>query len=249
LGSAPTSTDSPGGRSGGEPTNPVTYPFAAAASGQQLGRSVVGRKTFDFNNDGLAHVGLLPDLIADFQRLGITGAELDPLLNSAQGYVDVWRRAAARQPDWRWCNRCHGLFYGPSAPQSRCPAGGPHAGPSETGSWNYSVLRPVAEAPGNAQGEWRWCSNCQGLFYGPSVAKSRCPAGGTHASPSESGSWSYAIYNDGASDPHRQADWRWCSNCQGLYYGPEVARSACPAGGQHASPSESGSSNYSLIHG
>jgi hypothetical protein len=57
----------PGGSSGSAPTNPVGYPYTAFATGQAMNRSVVGRKTFDFNLDGLAHVGLLPDLIADFQ--------------------------------------------------------------------------------------------------------------------------------------------------------------------------------------
>jgi hypothetical protein len=32
-------------------------------------RSVVGTETFDINKDGLGHVGMLPDLIADFQAM------------------------------------------------------------------------------------------------------------------------------------------------------------------------------------
>jgi hypothetical protein len=27
---------------------------------------------------------------------------------------------------------------------------------------------------------WRWCHKCQGLFYGPNMPVSHCPAGGTH---------------------------------------------------------------------
>src|SRR5215210_2653064 len=57
---------------------------------------VVGRKTFDFNDDGLAHVGMLPDLIADFQAMGLSQADLDPLLNSADGYVTLWEKAWRR---------------------------------------------------------------------------------------------------------------------------------------------------------
>lgn len=37
---------------------------------------------------------------------------------------------------------------------------------------------PVAK-PGTQAG-WRWCSKCQGLFYGLQKAISRCPAGGMH---------------------------------------------------------------------
>jgi len=76
----------------------VYYPFVAGASGVTLDRSVVGQKTFDFNYDGLAHVGMLPDLIADFKALGLTDADLSPLLNSAQGYINVWRKVQAKAP-------------------------------------------------------------------------------------------------------------------------------------------------------
>jgi hypothetical protein len=58
-----------------------------------LDRSVVVQKIFDFNRDGLAHIGMLPDLIADFRALGLTDADLSPLLNSAQGYIQVWKKA------------------------------------------------------------------------------------------------------------------------------------------------------------
>lgn len=45
--------------------------------------------------------------------------------------------------------------------------------------------------------------------------------------------------------PHTitQSGWRWCNKCQGLFYGPGIAKSHCPAGGQH---DLKGSGNYSL---
>ena len=46
----------------------VSYPFVADASGAKRSiAGVVGQKTFDINNDGLAHVGMLPDSIGRFQ--------------------------------------------------------------------------------------------------------------------------------------------------------------------------------------
>lgn len=30
------------------------------------------------------------------------------------------------------------------------------------------------------QDQWRWCSKCQGMFYGPHASQSVCPAGATH---------------------------------------------------------------------
>ena len=83
----------PGGRGPGDQPGEVTYPFVAAATGTTMDRSVIGEKTFDINNDGLAHIGMLPDFIADLEAQGVTGELLDPLLNSASGYVTLWGKA------------------------------------------------------------------------------------------------------------------------------------------------------------
>ncbi len=40
-----------------------------------------------------------------------------------------------------------------------------------------------------------------------------------------------------------QANWRWCSKCEGLWFNGHPGYGACPAGGGHIS---SGSGNYSL---
>ncbi|MER6374917.1 membrane dipeptidase, partial [Streptomyces mirabilis] len=89
----------PGGRGQGEASPEVTYPFTAAATGTVMDRSMVGDKTFDINTDGLAHVGMLPDFIADLEAQGITGKLLDPLLNSADGYAALWAKAWSKA-DW-----------------------------------------------------------------------------------------------------------------------------------------------------
>jgi microsomal dipeptidase-like Zn-dependent dipeptidase len=85
----------PGGTAGPAPGHGASfpYPFKAAATGIEMPHSVVGQKTFDIAVDGLAHVGLLPDFIAELEFLGLSEAELAPLLSSAEGYVKVWERA------------------------------------------------------------------------------------------------------------------------------------------------------------
>ena len=103
----------PGPRFGGEacsggtgwprPAHPLGYPFTASATGGAMGPSVVGNKTFDYNVDGLAHVGLLPDFIADLEAQGVTPADLDPLMHSAEGYVRVWERCTRMQTPVPWC--------------------------------------------------------------------------------------------------------------------------------------------------
>lgn len=85
----------PGGHHGPAPDNPVRYPFNTA-TGTRLDTTVTGRRSFDINTDGVAHVGLLPDLLADFQAMGLNPADLDPLLRSADGYLAVWEKASKR---------------------------------------------------------------------------------------------------------------------------------------------------------
>ena len=38
----------------------------------------------------------LPDFIADLHLQGLRSQDLDPLMNSAEGYIQVWERAEAR---------------------------------------------------------------------------------------------------------------------------------------------------------
>ena len=77
------------------------------------------------------------------------------------------------QDNWRWCNKCQGMFFGGN-PGSHCPAGGAHA---NVGSGNYDIVINWPAAPG--QNNWRWCHKCQGMFFGGNPG-SHCPAGGAH---------------------------------------------------------------------
>ena len=44
-----------------------------------------------------------------------------------------------RQSDWRWCDRCQGLFYGGNVPSSRCPTGGTHTPADQSDSADYHL--------------------------------------------------------------------------------------------------------------
>jgi hypothetical protein len=72
--------------------NRVMYPFELPGFGK-FQKQETGQKTFDFNVDGLAHVGLLPDMIADLKQIGLSDDDLRPLFRSAEGYIKVWERA------------------------------------------------------------------------------------------------------------------------------------------------------------
>ena len=80
-------------------TNPVVYPFEAYGNpGSSFSRQQTGSRVFDFNTDGLAHVGLLPDLIQDMRNSGTTDAQLEPLFHSAEAVVQMWERIDASTP-------------------------------------------------------------------------------------------------------------------------------------------------------
>ena len=89
------------------------------------------------------------------------------------------------------------------------------------------------------QRNWRWCSKCQGLWFG-GKAGSKCPAGGAHT---KVGSGNYSLVHAATSAPG-QSNWRWCSKCQGLWFGGNPA-GKCPGGGVHT---KVGSGNYTLAH-
>ena len=98
----------PGGRATGSLAHPYTplpklvYPFTITASGVNitLDKGTSGtRAPYDFNVDGLAHEGMLPDMIADFLAMGMKPADLDPIFRSAEGYIRLWERATYIAPD------------------------------------------------------------------------------------------------------------------------------------------------------
>lgn len=73
----------------------LSYPFTARGSGQSMSPMTSGNRTFNFNVDGFATMGQLPDLIADLEVLGVPAADLEPLFHSAEAYVRMWEKADA----------------------------------------------------------------------------------------------------------------------------------------------------------
>ncbi len=79
-------------RQGAVQQNRLRYPFRLEGFGV-FEKQVTGQRTFDFNTDGLAHIGLLPDLIAEMQQRNV---KIEPLMKSAAAYVDAWRRTQSK---------------------------------------------------------------------------------------------------------------------------------------------------------
>jgi microsomal dipeptidase-like Zn-dependent dipeptidase len=77
-------------------SHPITYPFTSFAGDVTFTQPHLGNRTVDFNTEGMIHIGLLPELIEDARRDGVSDAELEPLFRSAEGYLRMWERAEAR---------------------------------------------------------------------------------------------------------------------------------------------------------
>jgi hypothetical protein len=68
----------------------LRYPFRAA--GFEFTRQRTGGRVYDLNTDGVAHYGLVADLLGDLRRQGAHRA-LATLYSSAEAYLRMWRRA------------------------------------------------------------------------------------------------------------------------------------------------------------
>ncbi|MBL4635412.1 MAG: hypothetical protein JKY56_16245 [Kofleriaceae bacterium] len=76
--------------------NPVTYPFTSLSGDVTFSEPTLGERSVDFSREGMLHIGLLPELIEDARRDGVSDKELEPLFRSAEGYLRMWERAEAR---------------------------------------------------------------------------------------------------------------------------------------------------------
>jgi hypothetical protein len=80
------------------------------------------------------------------------------------------------QDAWRYCEKCHAMFYDGFAQKGVCPSdGGGHQ------AQGFMFVLPHDVAPtGNAQDAWRFCDKCHALFFDGFADKGRCDAGGGH---------------------------------------------------------------------
>ncbi len=68
---------------------------AMKGTNQPLRKRIDGVRDWDVNIDGVAHYGMLPDMIQDMANIGVTPEQLAPLFGSAEDYILMWERAEA----------------------------------------------------------------------------------------------------------------------------------------------------------
>jgi microsomal dipeptidase-like Zn-dependent dipeptidase len=76
--------------------DPLPYPFRLGGSPVSFTRQRTGDRVFDLNVDGVAHYGLVPDLLADMQRQPHGKEAMSLLFHSAEAYLRMWQLAGER---------------------------------------------------------------------------------------------------------------------------------------------------------
>jgi hypothetical protein len=51
------------------------------------------QRSFDFNEDGLANYGLIPDMLQELKNLGLPPKDFEALFASAESYLQTWEKA------------------------------------------------------------------------------------------------------------------------------------------------------------
>jgi hypothetical protein len=131
------------------------------------------------------------------------------------------------QDNWRFCAKCHGVFFnGPDQQNHRCPAGDFHHALGH----EFVVPHDVPDGPRLQRG-WGFCTKCHGMFWtGPDQQNHRCPAGDLHNALGHV----FALPHDLPETRALQANWRFCGKCHGMFWnGPDAQNHRCPAGELH----------------
>lgn len=77
-------------------TGAVTYPFTSFDGAVNFDRQVTGQRVFDFNTDGFAHIGMLPDLVQDMRNQGMNDQYMKAFYQGAEAYLQTWEKALRR---------------------------------------------------------------------------------------------------------------------------------------------------------
>lgn len=73
--------------------NPLKYPFTTEF-GMVINKQQSGNRTFELNNDGIAHYGMVADHLQDI-RENASNRIYEAIMNSAEAYLQMWERAEA----------------------------------------------------------------------------------------------------------------------------------------------------------
>lgn len=73
----------------------------AVAPAPGLRKYTFGNKTWDYNTEGIAHIGLYPDFYQDLKNLGMSQTERQVFFSTADYFVNMWENCVRRKADVR----------------------------------------------------------------------------------------------------------------------------------------------------
>lgn len=80
----------------GDPTRPLKYGSdLVPVVGTLLQQMALGKKSYDYNVDGMAHYGVLPDFTLDVALQLDATESLDTFFHSAEAFIEVWETCLA----------------------------------------------------------------------------------------------------------------------------------------------------------
>ncbi|MGC2406068.1 MAG: hypothetical protein WA431_06630 [Candidatus Cybelea sp.] len=100
------------------------------------------------------------------------------------------------QNSWRYCEKCHSMFWDGEADKGSCAAGGGH----QSSGFNFFLPHDIPGTP-SAQTSWRYCQKCRTMFYDGTADQGVCPAGGGHAAAG----FDFVLFHDVAFTGHAAA--------------------------------------------
>ena len=128
-----------------------------------------------------------------------------------------------QQSNWRFCQKCHTLFFA-GYTGGDCQAGGYH---SAQGANNFVLAHDVPAGPKAQQG-WRFCENCHSMFF-EGYGGGRCPSGGKHSAKGAH----FVVPFDVEATANSQKNWCFCEKCHTMFFAGYTGGD-CPAGGYHS---------------
>ena len=142
------------------------------------------------------------------------------------GLISLAVAETGDQRDWRYCGKCHQLFFDGHPDKGKCAAGGgAHQAIGYNFHIHYDSSRGGAE---RTQYDWRFCNKCSTMFFDGYPNKGSCPGGGGHAAAG----YMFGLNFQPPSVQH-QRDWRFCNKCEALFFDGYRDKGRCPAGGGH----------------
>lgn len=148
---------------------------------------------------------------------------------SALGALGVLKRANASlttaEGHWRYCVKCHAMFFNADDSKGSCPAGDAH----QARGFEFELPFGGKETS-RAQANWRRCTKCQSLFFNGYGKKGACAAGGFHAADRAR---NFVLPHSLPETRYDQGNWRFCNKCQVMFFDGYEQRGRCAAGGAH----------------